>query len=232
MNNKILIVEDERAIREMLSLYLSKQYQVIEAEDYQSAINKLGEKPELILLDWMMPGRSGIHLIKYLKKQPETEKIPIIMLTARSSEEDCITGLNAGADDYITKPFSPQVLLARIEAVWRRSYDPPSNLINIDGLILDQQAQRVLVAEQEVKLSGTEYKLLHFLITHPEKVYRREQLLDFIWGNDIYVEDRTVDSYIRRLRKSLEPYGFERYIQTVRGSDTVFPTIFRTNNES
>lgn len=123
MNNKILIVEDERAIREMLSLYLSKQYQVIEAEDYQSAINKLGEKPELILLDWMMPGRSGIHLIKYLKKQPETEKIPIIMLTARSSEEDCITGLNAGADDYITKPFSPQVLLARIEAVWRRSYD-------------------------------------------------------------------------------------------------------------
>ncbi|AGQ37811.1 TPA: phosphate regulon transcriptional regulator PhoB [Mannheimia haemolytica] len=227
MNNKILIVEDERAIREMLSLYLSKQYQVIEAEDYQSAINKLGEKPELILLDWMMPGRSGIHLIKYLKKQPETEKIPIIMLTARSSEEDCITGLNAGADDYITKPFSPQVLLARIEAVWRRSYDPPSNLINIDGLILDQQAQRVLVAEQEVKLSGTEYKLLHFLITHPEKVYRREQLLDFIWGNDIYVEDRTVDSYIRRLRKSLEPYGFERYIQTVRGSGYRFSNHFQ-----
>ncbi|AGI32466.2 TPA: phosphate regulon transcriptional regulator PhoB [Mannheimia haemolytica] len=227
MNNKILIVEDERAIREMLSLYLSKQYQVIEAEDYQSAINKLGEKPELILLDWMMPGRSGIHLIKYLKKQPETEKIPIIMLTARSSEEDCITGLNAGADDYITKPFSPQVLLARIEAVWRRSYDPPSNLINIDGLILDQQAQRVLVAEQEVKLSGTEYKLLHFLMTHPEKVYRREQLLDFIWGNDIYVEDRTVDSYIRRLRKSLEPYGFERYIQTVRGSGYRFSNHFQ-----
>ncbi|HDL5988496.1 TPA: phosphate regulon transcriptional regulator PhoB [Mannheimia haemolytica] len=227
MNNKILIVEDERAIREMLSLYLSKQYQVIEAEDYQSAINKLGEKPELILLDWMMPGRSGIHLIKYLKKQPETEKIPIIMLTARSSEEDCITGLNAGADDYITKPFSPQVLLARIEAVWRRSYDPPSNLINIDGLILDQQAQRVLVAEQEVKLSGTEYKLLHFLMTHPEKVYRREQLLDFIWGNDIYVEDRTVDSYIRRLRKSLEPYDFERYIQTVRGSGYRFSNHFQ-----
>ncbi|STY63704.1 Phosphate regulon transcriptional regulatory protein phoB [Mannheimia haemolytica] len=149
------------------------------------------------------------------------------MLTARSSEEDCITGLNAGADDYITKPFSPQVLLARIEAVWRRSYDPPSNLINIDGLILDQQAQRVLVAEQEVKLSGTEYKLLHFLMTHPEKVYRREQLLDFIWGNDIYVEDRTVDSYIRRLRKSLEPYGFERYIQTVRGSGYRFSNHFQ-----
>lgn len=227
MNNKILIVEDERAIRDMLSLYLSKQYKVIEAEDYQSAVNRLAEKPDLILLDWMLPGRSGIHFISYLKKQPETEKIPIIMLTARSSEEDCITGLNAGADDYITKPFSPQVLLARIEAVWRRSYEPPSQVINFEGLLLDQHAQRVSVANQEVKLSGTEYKLLHFLITHPEKVYNREQLLDFIWGNDIYVEDRTVDSYIRRLRRSLEPYGYDRYIQTVRGTGYRFSNHFQ-----
>lgn len=227
MNNKILIVEDERAIRDMLSLYLSKQYEVIEAEDYQSAVNRLAEKPGLILLDWMLPGRSGIHFISYLKKQPETDKIPIIMLTARSSEEDCITGLNAGADDYITKPFSPQVLLARIEAVWRRSYEPPSQVINFEGLLLDQHAQRVSVANQEVKLSGTEYKLLHFLITHPEKVYNREQLLDFIWGNDIYVEDRTVDSYIRRLRRSLEPYGYDRYIQTVRGTGYRFSNHFQ-----
>lgn len=227
MNNKILIVEDERAIRDMLSLYLSKQYKVIEAEDYQSAVNRLAEKPDLILLDWMLPGRSGIHFISYLKKQPETDKIPIIMLTARSSEEDCITGLNAGADDYITKPFSPQVLLARIEAVWRRSYEPPSQVINFEGLLLDQHAQRVSVANQEVKLSGTEYKLLHFLITHPEKVYNREQLLDFIWGNDIYVEDRTVDSYIRRLRRSLEPYGYDRYIQTVRGTGYRFSNHFQ-----
>lgn len=227
MNNKILIVEDERAIRDMLSLYLSKQYEVIEAEDYQSAVNRLAEKPDLILLDWMLPGRSGIHFISYLKKQPETDKIPIIMLTARSSEEDCITGLNAGADDYITKPFSPQVLLARIEAVWRRSYEPPSQVINFEGLLLDQHAQRVSVANQEVKLSGTEYKLLHFLMTHPEKVYNREQLLDFIWGNDIYVEDRTVDSYIRRLRRSLEPYGYDRYIQTVRGTGYRFSNHFQ-----
>lgn len=227
MNNKILIVEDERAIRDMLSLYLSKQYEVIEAEDYQSAVNRLAEKPDLILLDWMLPGRSGIHFIGYLKKQPETEKIPVIMLTARSSEDDCITGLNAGADDYITKPFSPQVLLARIEAVWRRSYEPPSQVINFEGLLLDQHAQRVSVANQEVKLSGTEYKLLHFLMTHPEKVYNREQLLDFIWGNDIYVEDRTVDSYIRRLRRSLEPYGYDRYIQTVRGTGYRFSNHFQ-----
>ena len=127
MAGKILIVEDERAIREMVALYLLKQnYEVIEAEDYQSAVNRLEEQPQLILLDWMLPGRSGIMFIEYLKKQEQTAKIPIIMLTARSAEEDCITCLNAGADDYITKPFSPKILLARIEALWRRSYDPPS----------------------------------------------------------------------------------------------------------
>lgn len=219
MTGKILVVEDERAIREMIALYLlNQQYEVIEAEDYHSAVNQLAEKPELILLDWMLPGRSGIQFIDYLKKHEDTAKIPIIMLTARSAEEDCIHCLNAGADDYITKPFSPKILLARIEALWRRSYDPPTHLINIDDLILDQEAQRVYYQQNEIILSGTEYKLLHFFMTHPEKVYTREQLLDFIWGNDIYVEDRTVDSYIRRLRKNLEPYQFDRYVQTVRGS--------------
>ncbi len=228
MNGKILVVEDERAIREMVALYLqNQQYLVLEAEDYQSAVNQLSEKPQLILLDWMLPGRSGIQFIDYLKKHEEYAKIPIIMLTARSAEEDCIHCLSAGADDYITKPFSPKILLARIEALWRRSYDPPSHLINIDNLILDQEAQRVYSQQREIDLSGTEYKLLHFLMTHPEKVYSREQLLDFIWGNDIYVEDRTVDSYIRRLRKSLEPYGFDRYIQTVRGSGYRFSNHFQ-----
>ncbi|KAE9537078.1 phosphate regulon transcriptional regulator PhoB [Ursidibacter arcticus] len=230
MSNNILIVEDERAIREMIALYLLKQkYDVIEAEDYQSAVNKMAEKPKLILLDWMLPGRSGIQFLEYLKKNEETAKIPVIMLTARSAEEDCITGLSAGADDYITKPFSPKILLARIEAVWRRSYDPPSALLNIDNLVIDQQAQRVSFEGKSIDLSGTEYKLLHFFMTHPEKVYNREQLLDFIWGNDIYVEDRTVDSYIRRLRKNLEPYGFDRYIQTVRGSGYRFSTHFQDN---
>ena len=228
MAGKILIVEDERAIREMVALYLLKQnYEVIEAEDYQSAVNRLEEQPQLILLDWMLPGRSGIMFIEYLKKQEQTAKIPIIMLTARSAEEDCITCLNAGADDYITKPFSPKILLARIEALWRRSYDPPSQIVSFETLQIDQQAQRVSVENQFVELSATEYKLLLFLMTHPEKVYSREQLLNHIWGDDIYVEDRTVDSYIRRLRRSLEPFQADRYVQTVRGFGYRFSNHFQ-----
>lgn len=228
MAGKILIVEDERAIREMVELYLLKQnYEVIEAEDYQSAVNRLEEQPQLILLDWMLPGRSGIMFIEYLKKQEQTAKIPIIMLTARSAEEDCITCLNAGADDYITKPFSPKILLARIEALWRRSYDPPSQIVSFENLQIDQQAQRVSVENQFVELSATEYKLLLFLMTHPEKVYSREQLLNHIWGDDIYVEDRTVDSYIRRLRRSLEPFQADRYVQTVRGFGYRFSNHFQ-----
>ncbi|ERF78454.1 phosphate regulon transcriptional regulator PhoB [Gallibacterium anatis] len=228
MAGKILIVEDERAIREMVALYLLKQnYEMIEAEDYQSAVNRLEEQPQLILLDWMLPGRSGIMFIEYLKKQEQTAKIPIIMLTARSAEEDCITCLNAGADDYITKPFSPKILLARIEALWRRSYDPPSQIVSFENLQIDQQAQRVSVENQFVELSATEYKLLLFLMTHPEKVYSREQLLNHIWGDDIYVEDRTVDSYIRRLRRSLEPFQADRYVQTVRGFGYRFSNHFQ-----
>ncbi|AWG95687.1 phosphate regulon transcriptional regulator PhoB [Actinobacillus pleuropneumoniae] len=229
MNEKILIVEDERAIREMISLFLLQQnYQVLEAEDYQSAVKKLSEKPKLILLDWMLPGRSGIQFIQYLKKSEETAQIPILMLTARSSEDDCIVCLNTGADDYVTKPFSPKVLIARIESLLRRTYQN-NDIINIDDLILDQNAKRVTFQKKEISLSSTEYKLLHFFMTHPEKVYSREQLLDFVWGNDIYVEDRTVDSYIRRLRKSLEPCGFERYVQTVRGSGYRFSNHFQDN---
>lgn len=213
----------------MISLFLLQQnYQVLEAEDYQSAVKKLSEKPKLILLDWMLPGRSGIQFIQYLKKSEETAQIPILMLTARSSEDDCITCLNTGADDYVTKPFSPKVLIARIEALLRRTYQN-NDIINIDDLILDQNAKRVTFQKKEISLSSTEYKLLHFFMTHPEKVYSREQLLDFVWGNDIYVEDRTVDSYIRRLRKSLEPCGFERYVQTVRGSGYRFSNHFQDN---
>lgn len=213
----------------MISLFLLQQnYQVLEAEDYQSAVKKLSEKPKLILLDWMLPGRSGIQFIQYLKKSEETAQIPILMLTARSSEDDCIVCLNTGADDYVTKPFSPKVLIARIEALLRRTYQN-NDIINIDDLILDKNAKRVTFQKKEISLSSTEYKLLHFFMTHPEKVYSREQLLDFVWGNDIYVEDRTVDSYIRRLRKSLEPCGFERYVQTVRGSGYRFSNHFQDN---
>lgn len=227
MATRILVIEDEQAIREMVKLFLKqKEYDVIEAFDYQSAVKKVEENPELILLDWMLPGRSGLQFIQYLKKTPPLDNIPIIMLTARSTEEDCITCLQAGADDYVTKPFSPKVLLARIDALLRRTYEQNSHLLNRDGLILDQNAKRVSYQNNDINLSSTEYKLLHFFMQHPEKVYSREQLLDFIWGNDIYVEDRTVDVYIRRLRKCLEPYHFDRYIQTVRGSGYRFSNHF------
>ncbi|MEG9546136.1 phosphate regulon transcriptional regulator PhoB [Mannheimia sp. HC-2023] len=219
MSRSILVVEDERGIREMISLFLMQhQYNVIEAEDYQSAVKKLAEKPQLVLLDWMLPGRSGVQLIEYMKKNEEIAQIPVIMLTARSAEEDCITCLNAGADDYVIKPFSPKVLLARIEAVWRRIYEQTTQIIQIGDLTLDENAQRVSYLSEQVHLSHTEFKLLHFFMTHPEKVYSREQLLNRIWGDDLEVEDRTVDSYIRRLRRSLEPYQCDSYVQTVRGS--------------
>ncbi|HHF2503719.1 TPA: phosphate regulon transcriptional regulator PhoB, partial [Haemophilus influenzae] len=219
MTRKILIVEDECAIREMITLFLSqKYYDVIEASDFKTAINKIKENPKLILLDWMLPGRSGIQFIQYIKKQESYAAIPIIMLTAKSTEEDCIACLNAGADDYITKPFSPQILLARIEAVWRRIYEQQSQFIQIDELSIDENAQRVFFQQQEINLSSTEFKLLHFFMRHPEKVYSREQLLNRIWHNDLEVEYRTVDSYIRRLRRNLAPFQCEHYIQTVRGS--------------
>ena len=225
---KILIVEDECAIREMITLFLSqKYYDVIEASDFKTAINKIKENPKLILLDWMLPGRSGIQFIQYIKKQESYAAIPIIMLTAKSTEEDCIACLNAGADDYITKPFSPQILLARIEAVWRRIYEQQSQFIQIDELSIDENAQRVFFQQQEINLSSTEFKLLHFFMRHPEKVYSREQLLNRIWHNDLEVEYRTVDSYIRRLRRNLAPFQCEHYIQTVRGSGYRFSSYLR-----
>ncbi|EDJ90537.1 phosphate regulon transcriptional regulatory protein PhoB [Haemophilus influenzae R3021] len=149
------------------------------------------------------------------------------MLTAKSTEEDCIACLNAGADDYITKPFSPQILLARIEAVWRRIYEQQSQFIQIDELSIDENAQRVFFQQQEINLSSTEFKLLHFFMRHPEKVYSREQLLNRIWHNDLEVEYRTVDSYIRRLRRNLAPFQCEHYIQTVRGSGYRFSSYLR-----
>lgn len=228
MTRKILIVEDECAIREMIALFLSQKYcDVIEASDFKTAINKIKENPKLILLDWMLPGRSGIQFIQYIKKQESYAAIPIIMLTAKSTEEDCIACLNAGADDYITKPFSPQILLARIEAVWRRIYEQQSQFIQIDELSIDENAQRVFFQQQEINLSSTEFKLLHFFMRHPEKVYSREQLLNRIWHNDLEVEYRTVDSYIRRLRRNLAPFQCEHYIQTVRGSGYRFSSYLR-----
>ncbi|PHR65728.1 phosphate regulon transcriptional regulator PhoB [Pseudidiomarina marina] len=220
MSRKILIVEDEAPIREMLSFVMEQHgYQAVEAGDYQSALEKVVEPfPDMILLDWMIPGGSGIQLAKKLKGDDFTRAIPIIMLTARGEEEDKVRGLEVGADDYMTKPFSPKELMARMRAVFRRvaptALDEP---LEIEGLRLDPVSHRVTAFNDRLDMGPTEFKLLHFFMTHPDRVYSREQLLDHVWGTNVYVEDRTVDVHIRRLRKALETHGHDRLVQTVRG---------------
>ncbi|RZQ55368.1 phosphate regulon transcriptional regulatory protein PhoB [Pseudidiomarina tainanensis] len=220
MSRKILIVEDEAPIREMLSFVMEQHgYQAIEAGDYQAALEKVVEPfPDMILLDWMIPGGSGIQLAKKLKGDDFTRAIPIIMLTARGEEEDKVRGLEVGADDYMTKPFSPKELMARMRAVFRRvaptALDEP---LEIEGLRLDPVSHRVTAYNDRLDMGPTEFKLLHFFMTHPDRVYSREQLLDHVWGTNVYVEDRTVDVHIRRLRKALEAHGHDRLVQTVRG---------------
>ncbi len=227
MTARILIVEDELAIREMLAFVMEQHgFTISAAQDLDSAIGELKEPyPDLILLDWMFPGGSGIQLAKRIKQDEFTRHIPIIMLTARGEEEDKIKGLDVGADDYITKPFSPKELVARIKAVLRRS--APTRLeevIDIQGLSLDPVSHRVSVGETVLDMGPTEFRLLHFFMTHPERVYSREQLLDNVWGTNVYVEDRTVDVHIRRLRKAVEESGHDRLIQTVRGAGYRFST--------
>ncbi|MDV6315696.1 phosphate regulon transcriptional regulator PhoB [Idiomarina sp. HP20-50] len=220
MSRRILIVEDEAPIREMLSFVMEQHgYQAVEANDFDAAVNKIAEPyPDMVLLDWMLPGGSGIQLAKKIKSDDFTRNIPIIMLTARGEEEDKIKGLEVGADDYITKPFSPKELMARMRAVFRRVaptvLDEP---LDVEGLKLDPVSHRISVNDKGIDMGPTEFKLLHFFMTHPERVYSREQLLDHVWGTNVYVEDRTVDVHIRRLRKALTEYGYERLIQTVRG---------------
>ncbi|MGL4715396.1 MAG: phosphate regulon transcriptional regulator PhoB [Aeromonas sp.] len=227
MAKRILVVEDETPIREMLCFVLEqKGYDVIEAEDFADGLAKVSEPyPELILLDWMMPGGSGIQFIKQLKQDELTRQIPVVMLTARGEEEDKVRGLEAGADDYITKPFSPKELTARLHAVMRRV--SPTSLdeaIEVQGLKLDPVSHRVSVEEGALDMGPTEFKLLHFFMTHPERVYSREQLLNNVWGTNVYVEDRTVDVHIRRLRKAIEGTGHDKLIQTVRGAGYRFST--------
>ena len=207
MARRILVVEDEAPIREMVCFVLEQNgYQAVEAEDFDSAIGQLVEPyPELILLDWMLPGGSGIQFIKHLKREALTREIPVMMLTARGEEEDRVRGLEVGADDYITKPFSPKELVARIKAVMRRiSPMAVEEVIDLQGLSLDPSSHRVMANEQALDMGPTEFKLLHFFMTHSERVYSREQLLNNVWGTNVYVEDRTVDVHIRRLRKALE----------------------------
>lgn len=220
MSRRILIVEDEAPIREMLSFVMEQHgYQAVEAKDFDTAVSKIAEPyPDMVLLDWMLPGGSGIQLAKKIKGDDLTRNIPIIMLTARGEEEDKVKGLEVGADDYITKPFSPKELMARMRAVFRRVaptvLDEP---LDFEGLKLDPVSHRISANDKSIDMGPTEFKLLHFFMTHPERVYSREQLLDHVWGTNVYVEDRTVDVHIRRLRKALSEHGYDRLIQTVRG---------------
>ena len=221
MSKRVLVVEDEAPIREMLCFMLEqRRFEPVEAADFSEAVALVKEPyPELILLDWMIPGGSGIQFIKLMKQEELTRNIPIVMLTARGEEEDKVRGLEVGADDYITKPFSPKELTARIKAVMRRSAPTATEeVIDVQGLRLDPVSHRVTANDLPLDMGPTEFRLLHFFMTHPERVYSREQLLNNVWGTNVYVEDRTVDVHIRRLRKVLEPFGFADYIQTVRGT--------------
>ncbi|PKI14276.1 phosphate regulon transcriptional regulator PhoB [Colwellia sp. 12G3] len=221
MSRKILVVEDETPIREMISFVLDQNgFNAIEASDIDQALAKIHEPyPDLILLDWMLPGGTGVALAKKLKQSEYTRNIPIIMLTARSDEDDKVKGFEAGVDDYVTKPFSPKELIARIKAVIRRV--SPTSLeeeVDFHGLKLDPVAHRVAINGNSLDLGPTEFRLLHFFMTHTERVYSREQLLDNVWGTNIYVEDRTVDVHIRRLRKAISGEGHDDFVQTVRGA--------------
>jgi len=218
---QILVVEDERPIREMIAFGLRRAgFEVREAGDARTGRAEVANKlPDLLLVDWMLPDTSGLEFTRALKRDRETREVPVIMLTARAEEGDKVAGLEGGADDYITKPFSPRELLARINAVLRRSTPAEgTERIDIEGLVLDQSSQRVSSGERTVALGPTEYRMLAFFMTHPERVYTREQLLDRVWGGNVYVEERTIDVHIRRLRKALEEFGYDRLIQTVRGS--------------
>ncbi|MEM7540985.1 MAG: phosphate regulon transcriptional regulator PhoB [Pseudomonadota bacterium] len=220
MAQNILIVEDERAIREMVAFTLSGDgYDYLEARDADEARKALNnEIPDLILLDWMLPGLSGIDFARRLKRDPRTAGIPIIMLTAKSDEAEKVKGLDYGADDFVTKPFSTRELLARIRAVIRRTQaGDDGELIEVAKIHMNTRAHRVIIDKNAVELSPTEFRLLGFFLTHLDRVYSRSQILDAVWGNHAYIEERTVDVHIRRLRKLLAEHGCDKYVQTVRG---------------
>ena len=223
---KILIVEDEQPIREMLAFHLSRAgFETLEAPDSRTARRLLAnDRPDLALIDWMLPDTSGLELTRMLKRDKDYDDLAIIMLTARAEERDKISGLDGGADDYITKPFSPRELVSRINAVLRRGKKDLEESIVAGVLELDSAGHRVLASGKDIKLGPTEYRLIQFLITHPDRVYSRAQLLDRVWGANVYVEERTVDVHVRRLRKALLGVGADGYIQTVRGAGYRFST--------
>ena len=220
MAAKILIIEDEKAVREMLCFTLKNNgFEILEAEDSNSALDVLRENEiNLILLDWMLPGKQGIEISRLIRSSSEIKDIPIIMLTAKSDESDKVLGLESGADDYVTKPFSPKELVARIKALLRRTAPQKDmEIVKYGNITLNPMTHKVTDGDSNVELGPTEFKLLHFFMTHPERVFSRSQLLDLVWGRNIYVEERTVDVHILRLRKSFVSES-SKCIQTVRGA--------------
>jgi len=227
MTATVLVVEDEPQIQELVAVNLEhighKVLRASSAEEAEAAIRNA--LPDVLVLDWMLPGESGVAFARRLRLDERTRELPILMLTARAMEQDKISGLEAGADDYLTKPFSPKELAARIKAVLRRRAPQLSgDAVETEGLRLDPATRRISVQGKRVELSPSEFRLLHFLMTHPGRVYTRAQLLDHVWGDHVFIEERTVDVHIRRLRKALEPSGHDRLIDTVRGSGYGFRT--------
>ena len=221
MSNKhVLVVEDDVDIREMLAFSLEKAgYAVVQTEDAELALEKLGTLlPDIMLVDWMLPGMNGPDFVRRIRRDDLTKNIPVIMLTARSEEADVLKGFDTGVDDFLTKPFSPKELLARMKSLLRRSSNDEDGSLQVKDMLLDLQAHRLNVAGKSVEIGPTEFKLLEFFMQHPDRVYSREQLLDMVWGRNVYVEERTVDVHILRLRKLLSPFGYDKLVQTVRGS--------------
>jgi two-component system phosphate regulon response regulator PhoB len=221
MSTTVLVVEDEPQIRELLAVNLEhaghKVVRAGTAEEAEAVIR--AELPDVLVLDWMLPGESGVALARRLRQNERTRDLPILMLTARAMEQDKVSGLEAGADDYLTKPFSPRELNARIKAVLRRRAPQlAGDAVEVKGLRLDPATQRVSAEGKRIELAPSELRLLHFFMTHPGRVYTRAQLLDHVWGDHVFIEERTVDVHIRRLRKALAPSGHDRLIDTVRGS--------------
>jgi two-component system phosphate regulon response regulator PhoB len=227
MPASILIVEDEKEIRELLVFTLLRDgYEVIEAETAEVALEKIDNRlPDLILVDWMLPGMDGIDLAKRLRRDELTADLPIVMLTARGEEADKLKSFAGGIDDYITKPFSPRELLARVKALLRRSGGSKNNLIEASGICLDLNSYRITINGNEIQISPTEYKLLEVLMRNPDRAFERSQLLDRVWGRQAYVEERTVDVHMLRLRKILKPHGLDATLQTVRGIGYRFTSV-------
>jgi two-component system phosphate regulon response regulator PhoB len=225
-SQNVLIVEDDVDIRDMLRFSLEREgFHITEAEDAENAIRLLDQPGiDVALIDWMLPGMSGVEFVRRLRLDDHTKELPLIMLTARGEERDKLRGFDVGADDYLTKPFSPKELVARIRAVMRRSANSEDDLLSIGDLSLDTQAHRLVLAGEAIHVGPTEYRLLEFLMRNPERVFSREQLLDRVWGRNVYVEDRTVDVHVLRLRKLLAKQDYDRHIQTVRGAGYRFST--------